>query len=255
MSMPALSEDTFVEALSVATAYSAPFIPASRGSSLYLRPLMFGTQADLLLTPSDTCTFIVLASPSEPIISGSFGVLVDRSGTRAAPGGTGHIKASANYGAALASSARANEMGFAQPLWLDAVEHRYVEELSGMNFFAVIEGELHTPSLSGTILPGVTRDSVIALARDSGLKVHERDIDLDDLLSDIKSGRCSEAFACGTATIVAPINAIGDRGEVHELDDAAGPVAGELRSALLDLQEGRAPDRFGWLYRTWTLIS
>jgi branched-chain amino acid aminotransferase len=118
-----------------------------------------------------------------------------------------------------------------------------------MNFFAVIEGELHTPLLSGTILPGITRDSVITLARDSGLSVHERNIDVDELLADIRSGRCSEAFACGTATIVAPINAIGDRGDVFELNASAGPVAQQLRDALLDIQEGRAPDRFEWLYR------
>lgn len=249
LSMPGLSEDTFVEGLSVVTAHSAPFIPTNRGASLYLRPLMFGIQADLLLTPSDSCTFLVLASPSEPIISGPFSVLVDRSGTRAAPGGTGHVKASGNYGAALSSSTRANEMGFAQPLWLDAAEHRYVEELSGMNLFAVIDGDLHTPLLSGTILPGVTRDSVIALARDSGRRVNERNIDIDELLADIQSGRCSEVFACGTATIVAPINAIGDRDEVYELQDSEAPLATELRETLLDIQEGRAPDRFDWLYR------
>ena len=249
LSMPRMDEKAFLKALSVITAHSAPFIPADRGYSLYLRPLMFGTQADLLLTPSDCCTFLVLASPSEPIISGPFSVLADRQGTRAASGGTGHVKASGNYGAALPSSVRANEMGFAQPLWLDAAEHRYVEELSGMNFFAVIGEELHTPFLSGTILPGVTRDSVIALARDSGRTVHERGIDIDELLADIRSGRCTETFACGTATIVAPIKAIGDRGEVYELEHSDGPVARELRDELLDIQEGRAPDRFEWLYR------
>ena len=249
LSLPELDEEVFVEALSTVTAHSTAFIPTDSGHSLYLRPLMFGTQADLALTPSASATFMVLASPSAPIISGPFRVLVERQGTRAAPGGTGHIKASGNYGAALSSSALANEKGFAQPLWLDATEHRYVEELSGMNFFALVGDELHTPMLSGTILPGVTRESIIALARHSGRTVHEGNLDIEELLLQIKNGRCTEAFACGTAAIVAPISAIGDGDDIYELRDPHAPVAAELRNALLDIQEGRAPDRFDWLYR------
>ena len=248
MRMPELPEELFVEALATLTAWCDPLIPTATGHSLYLRPFMFGNRASLGLEESDQYSFMVIASPSAGVASAPVRVLVDETGTRAMPGGTGHIKASGNYGAALYSSAQALDKGFFQPLWLDGTEHRYIEELSVMNFFAVINGELHTPKLTGTILPGVTRDSVIELARGSGLTVHERRIDIGDLIADIDAGRCSESFACGTAAIILPITAIGYGGGVHELQDEKHPVAGQLRSDLLDIQEGRVADRFGWLY-------
>ena len=164
------------------------------------------------------------------------------------PGGTGHVKASGNYGAALYSSAQAMRQGFFQPLWLDVAEHRHIEELSAMNFFAVVDGELRTPELSGTILPGVTRDSLMALARSAGLRVREGPIDINDLVADIGSGRCTEAFGCGTAAVLLPISAIGYGGNVHEIPKAEDSIAARLRRDLLDIQEGRAPDRFGWIH-------
>jgi branched-chain amino acid aminotransferase len=137
-------------------------------------------------------------------------------------------------------------------LWLDAAGHRYIEELSGMNFCAVIGGELHTPELTGTILPGVTRNSLLELASDSGLTVREGQIDINNLVADIESGRCTEAFGCGTAAVILPISAIGYRGSMYELLGTEGPVALQLRGALLDIQEGRAADRHGWLYKVET---
>ena len=158
------------------------------------------------------------------------------------------MKVGANYGASLYGTIQAANQGFTQPLWLDAAAHRYVEELSVMNFFAVIDGELHTPPLSGTILPGVTRDSVIALGRERGLTVREQPIDINELLDLIKSGRCIETFACGTAVVVRPISAIGDSdGSVYEFDTSSETIALQLRQDLLDIQEGRAEDRCGWM--------
>lgn len=248
MLMPALPESQFLEGLYAMVAHCEPLIPRAPGRSLYLRPLMFGTQPALGLAPSDSYTFLVIASPSEAVASGSLRVIVEREGTRAARGGTGNVKVSGNYGASLHSTMRARELGFTQPLWLDAAEHRYIEELSIMNFFAVVDGDIHTPALSGTILPGVTRDSVIALARARGRTVHERPIEVDELLRLIESARCTEAFACGTAVIIAPIDAIGEAdGRVREIPSPAESVALELRRELLDIQEGRARDPFGWM--------
>jgi branched-chain amino acid aminotransferase len=253
LQMPELPEEIFVEALATVTAWCDPLIPAPTGHSLYLRPFMFGTQADLGIEASDRYSFMIIASPSAAVMGGGpIRVLVDAAGTRAMPGGTGHIKASGNYGAALVSSARAKDQGFFQPLWLDAAEHSYIEELSAMNFFAVIDGELHTPELTGTILPGITRDSLVTLARSSGITVHEGKIHIDDLMAGISSGRCSEAFGCGTAAVVLPISAIGYDGSLHELQDTEFTVARQLRRDLLDIQEGRAPDRFGWVYKVDT---
>jgi branched-chain amino acid aminotransferase len=254
LQMPELPEEIFIEAVSTITAWCDFLIPTPTGHSLYLRPFLFGTQAHLGIHASDRYSFMVIASPSASVMGGGpIRVLVDEKGTRAMPGGTGNVKASGNYGAALYASARATEQGFFQPLWLDGAEHRYIEELSAMNFFAVIDGELHTPELAGTILPGVTRDSLITLARDSGLTVHEGKIDIDVLVAEIGSGKCTEAFGCGTAAVLLPISVIGYGGKLYELQGAEGRVAPRLRRNLLDIQEGRASDRFGWIRKIETV--
>lgn len=248
MMMPVLAEDLFMRALFSITAFCEDIIPARPGHSLYLRPFMLGTQPSLGLSVSDTFSFYVIASPSEAVTSEGLRVLIERDGTRAAKGGTGRVKVSGNYGAALYSTAQAIKQGFHLPLWLDGVEHRYIEELSIMNFFAVIDGEIVTPKLTDTILPGVTRDSVIHLAKDDGMVVHEQALDIDELLSSISAGRCTELFACGTAAIVAPIAVIADKNnKVYALPAVDNSIARRLRKRLLDIQEGRADDKFGWL--------
>ena len=249
MLMPDLPSDLFLGGLSALTICCEPLIPRAPGQSLYLRPLLFGTQGTLGLTPSRAHTFLVIASPCDALATIPLRVLVERDGTRATRGGTGNVKVSGNYGASLSATAAAMALGFDQPLWLDAESHRYVEELSVMNFFAVIDGTLHTPALAGTILPGITRASVMELARTTGLPVHERQMDIDELLQMIKSGRCSEAFACGTAVTIGHISAIGERdGSLYPLRETSGPVTRRLRGQLLDIQEGRAPDTFGWMH-------
>lgn len=248
MMMPAPPRERFLEGLCALTACCRPFLPRASGRALYLRPVLFGTQPALGLAPSDSYAFLVIASPCEAVASGPLRVLVEREGTRAARGGTGAAKASGNYGASLRATAEALEAGFHQVLWLDAESHRYIEELSIMNFFALIDGELHTPALDGTILPGVTRASIIELARAAGMRVHERRIAIDELEDLIESKRCTEAFACGTAAIVAPVSALGERdGRVFELPHPSGPITARLRNDLLAIQEGRAPDRFDWM--------
>ena len=246
MCMPAVPPEIFARALSEVTVAVADFIPGVSGQSLYLRPFLMGTGPCLAVKSSDAFTFLLIASPSDTYFSKPIRVMVEREHCRAAVGGTGADKVGGNYAASLQATTRCIELGFDQPLWLDPKERRCVEELSGMNLVAVIDGELHTPRLSGSILPGVTRDSLLQLARHEGMTVTERDIPIDDLLADVAAGRCSEFFACGTAAIVCPIAAIGERdGSLTQLPQT-GQVAARLRSAILDIQEGRAADPFGW---------
>lgn len=246
MCMPAVPADVFARGLSEVTMALADFIPGGSGQSLYLRPFLMGTGPCLSVKSSDAFTFLVIASPSDTYFSQPIRVMVEREDCRAAVGGTGADKVGGNYAASLQATTACIELGFDQPLWLDPKERRFVEELSGMNLVAVIDGELHTPRLSGSILPGVTRDSLLELARREGQTVVERSMAVDELLDDIRAGRCSEFFACGTAAIVAPIAAVGERdGSVVELP-RTGQVAAQLRSAILDIQEGRVADPFGW---------
>jgi branched-chain amino acid aminotransferase len=178
--------------------------------------------------------------------AGPMRVAIERSDVRATVGGVGTAKASANYAASLRASTAAAARGYGVALWLDAHEKRYIQELSGMNLFAVIRGELHTPELDGAILPGITRDSLLALGRHLGFKIHERRIAIDELLGQISGGECSELFACGTAAIVSPIAVLADHNGREYAPQRVDAIAAELREALLAIQERRAPDPFGW---------
>ena len=248
LSMAPVPRSLFIQALDAVVAACCPFIPRQSGRSLYLRPFLFGTEPGYLLRNSESFTFMVIANPVEVYSAGPMRVAIERADIRAAAGGLGAAKTSANYAASLRASNAAVARGQTVALWLDAQEHRWIQELSGMNLFAVIRGELHTPSLDGAILPGITRDSLLTLGRHLGFKVIERRIAIDELLSQIDSGECSEIFACGTAAIVSPIGLLSDPGggardRVPQRVDA---VAAQLREALLAIQERRAPDDFGW---------
>ncbi|MCA0901596.1 branched-chain amino acid aminotransferase [Microbulbifer agarilyticus] len=245
--MPPVPEELFMDAVRTVVSYCATLIPVGTGESLYIRPFLIGTQPDLSVTASKAYEFYVIASPSEAYHAGNMRLWVEREDSRAAVGGTGDAKVGGNYAASLLSIARLKERGYDQSLWLNPGNRRTVDELSGMNFFAVMDGALHTPALNGSILEGVTRDSMLTLARDMGIEVHEREIDIDDLLALVASGTCSEAFACGTAAIVSPISELGDSENRYRLASAPGPIAAKLRAALLDIQEGRVEDRFGWM--------
>ena len=245
--MPPVPERLFMEGVHTVTAHCANLTPANSGESLYLRPFLIGTQPDLSVTASRAYDFYIIASPSEAYHPGNMRLWVEREDSRAAVGGTGDSKVGGNYAASLQSIARLKQRGYDQSLWLNPGNRHTVDELSGMNFFAVMEGALHTPALNGSILEGVTRDSLLTLAREMGLDVYERDIDIDDLLALVDSGTCSEAFACGTAAIVSPISELGDGDRRHKLREAPGPVAEKLRQALLGIQEGRSEDRHGWI--------
>ena len=230
------------------TACCASIIPSQPGQSLYLRPYLIATEPHLSsLVISGEYSYIVIASPVDKYQSGSMRVLIERESTRAAPGGTGSVKLGGNYAASLASNRNAVNLGFTTSLWLDATERKYIEELSAMNFFVVIDGCLQTPLLTDSILPGVTRDSLIHLARHLGYEVFERALAIDEVITAIREGSASEAFACGTAVILLPIQCLVEAdGTTYTLTDSAGPIAQRLRSALLEIQEGHKPDPFGW---------
>ncbi len=225
LSMPPVPESLFFEAIEAMVGACHRIIPREPGRSLYLRPFLFGTESGYLLRNSTTFRFMVIG---------------------AAVGGVGAAKTAANYAASLRASNAAVARGLTVALWLDAREQRFIQELSGMNLFAVIGGELHTPVLDGAILPGITRGSVITLGRHLGFTVHERSMALDELLAQIVSGECTEVFACGTAAIVSPIGLLTDRDRREYVPIRIDAVAAQLREALLAIQERRARDPFGW---------
>ena len=245
--MPVVPAALFAEALSSLAVSLAEFIPKGRGQSLYLRPMMFGLDNHFALKGSDRHLFLVLASPSDAYYASPIRIMIERENFRAARGGTGAEKVGGNYAASLLANENCVTRGFDQSLWLDPTTAKNIEELSAMNFMAVIDDALHTPAPSGSLLEGVTRDSLLSLAQHLGMEATSRTMPVDDLLRDIEAGRCSELFACGTGAIVAPITAIGESdGREWSLPDV-GVLSSKLRDALLDIQEGKTGDPFGWV--------
>jgi branched-chain amino acid aminotransferase len=254
MALPEVPEDLFVDACELLVRTDQDWVPAGEGTSLYLRPFLYADEVGLGVRPSTSARFLVIASPSGNYFSGPLrpvSLWLSQEYVRAAPGGTGAAKTGGNYAASLVAQQEAAANGCDQVVFLDAVEHRWLEELGGMNLFLVLDdGTLVTPSLSGSILEGITRDSLITLARDLGMTVEERRVDVDEWRKGAADGSVVEVFACGTAAVITPIGALRwPGGEVVAGDGAPGPVTQQLRAALLDLQYGRADDPHGWLHR------
>jgi branched-chain amino acid aminotransferase len=260
MAMPELPEETFVRALELLVAQDREWVPAGDGYSLYLRPFMIATQRGLGVNhPSNEYLFCVIASPAASYFSGGVKpvtVWLSEDYTRAAPGGTGAVKAGGNYAAAFVAQQQAVEEGCDQVVWLDAAEHRWVEEMGGMNLFFVSGGaggqgpQIMTPALTGTLLPGITRDSLLRLAPDLGIKATEDRISVEAWRTQCASGELTEVFACGTAAVVTPVGRVkGASGEWLVGDGAPGPVTMRLRDELIGIQNGRLPDPFSWLHK------
>jgi branched-chain amino acid aminotransferase len=250
--MPALPEALFIEALEQLVRIDAAWIPDGDGS-LYLRPFMIATESFLGVKPSSDYLFIVIASPVGSYFknqTGALSVWVSDDYSRAAPGGTGSAKCGGNYAASLLAQAEATAHGCDQVVFLDASERRWVEELGGMNVFFVFEdGSIRTPPLGGTILHGITRDAVIALARARGLDVREEAYSIAQWREDAASQRLREVFACGTAAVVAAIGQVRTRdGDFTVGGGAEGPLTLSLRAELVDLQRGRSVDTRGWTH-------
>ena len=250
MAMPEIPVDQFLNACEVICAYSKHLVPKRLGESLYLRPFMIATEVGMGIKPSKQFLFLIVASPSGSYFAGSaVKVYIEREEIRCAPGGIGFAKTGGNYAASLNSYAKTIELGCDQTMWLDAVEHKYIEEMSGMNFFAVIDGKLVTPALTDTILDGVTRKSIIDIARAEKFEVIERKISIDEILSGIQEGRCTEAFVCGTAAVIAPIESFMDKDKsVHSVKEPQGKISMFLRERLIGIQAGKSEAPEGWVY-------
>jgi branched-chain amino acid aminotransferase len=250
MAMAPLPESVFIEAVEQLVRIDSAWIPGGEGS-LYLRPFMIASEIFLGVKPSAEYIFAVIASPVGSYFKGGpapVSIWVSENFTRAAVGGTGAVKCGGNYAASLRAQAEAIDHGCDQVVFLDAVERRYVEELGGMNIFFVFDdGSMLTPPL-GTILPGITRDSIIALAKDSGTQVREEAYTIEQWRADADSGKLKEAFACGTAAVISPIGKVcSASGDFLISGGAAGPVAMGMRKKLVDIQYGRAPDPHDWI--------
>jgi branched-chain amino acid aminotransferase len=247
MCMPEVPYDMFIQSLHALIELDHDWVPRSEGSSLYIRPVVFASESRLGVKVSDQYKFVVMTSPVGPYYNKPFRLKVEGHYTRTAEGGTGFAKCAGNYGGAFYPTQLAKKEGFDQVLWTDYKEHRYIDEVGMMNVMFVFNGKLITPKLNTAILDGVTRDSIITLAREEGLTVEERRISIDDLEEGFKNKTLTEAFGCGTAAVVAPIAVINIRG----VDFAFPPVEANsiqqrIKKRLLDIRTGAAPDRHGW---------
>ncbi|MFK3980148.1 branched-chain amino acid aminotransferase [Micromonospora sp. NPDC050397] len=253
MAMPALPPQVFLDSLHHLIEIDREWIPTADDGTLYLRPFMFASEVFLGVRPANEYLYVVIASPVGSYFSGGVkpvNVWVSPTYTRAAPGGTGAAKCGGNYASSLVAQAEAAEHDCEQVVFLDAVERRYVDELGGMNiFFVYDDGALVTPPLTGTILPGITRDSVLTLAREEGRTVVERPVSFDEWRADAASGKLREVFACGTAAVITPIGQVRfPEGEFTIADGNPGEVTTALRQRLVDLQRGRTADPNNWVH-------
>ncbi|WP_035857176.1 branched-chain amino acid aminotransferase [Cryptosporangium arvum] len=252
LAMPPLPEELFLESIRLLVQHDEKWVPSAPETSLYLRPFMFSTDPYLGVRPALEYLYVLIASPVgayfprgvQPV-----SVWLSTDYTRAAPGGTGEAKCAGNYAASLVAQAQAAAQGCDQVVWLDAIEHKYIEEMGGMNLYFVLDGTtLVTPELNGSLLPGVTRDSILQLAGELGLSTEVRRISTDEWRETAANGRMSEAFACGTAAVITPVGTVkGSDGEFQVADGGPGEVTMKLRAALLDLQHGRTEDTHGWI--------
>jgi branched-chain amino acid aminotransferase len=253
MAMAVVDPEEHVEAIAELVALEHAWVPAQLGASLYIRPTLIATDVGLGVHASHNYLHFIIVGPTGPYFATGFdpvAVYVSRDYVRAVRGGTGAAKAGGNYAASLFVAEKVKASGYQQVLWLDAVERRYVEEVGAMNIAFVYDGtHIATPALSGSILPGITRDSVLRLAPDLGYTVSEDRIDVDQALADIRSGRITEVFGIGTAAVIAPVGTLGSEDDTVTVNDnQPGPVARRLYDALTDIQYGRAPDPYGWTY-------
>lgn len=261
IAMPRLSKELFVESIRRLVEADSAWVPPAGGEeSLYLRPLMFATESTLGVHPSNSYTFVLIASPAGAYFSGGIKpvtVWISHEYVRAAPGGTGAAKFAGNYAASLAAQAEAEEKGCDQVVWLDAVDRKYIEEMGGMNLAFIYPDEtaaagarLVTPALSGSLLPGITRASLLQAAQDLGMNVEERRISTEEWKDDAESGRMSEAFACGTAAVITPVGTVKSRdGEFQVNGGETGEWTMKLRERLTGIQHGEVEDKHGWIHK------
>ena len=248
--IPEIPEEDFVQAIKAVVDVDRDWVPYEEGTSLYIRPFVISTDPHLGVAPSKTYLFIIILSPSgayyesglEPV-----GIWIEDEYVRAVRGGMGFAKTGGNYAASLAAQVKAHDSGYSQALWLDGVERKYIEEVGSMNIMFKINGKVVTPMLNGSILPGITRNSILHVCRDWGYEVEERRISVDELIEAAHSGALEEVFGTGTAAVVSPVGKLRYKDDVIEI---GGGKIGELTQKLYDeltgIQWGRKPDPYGW---------
>ena len=247
LSMPEISESVFLDGVTNVVKDNIDYIPSTENGALYVRPIIFGSEEGLGVAPSSDYTFMVYCSPVGPYFKGGMScinLLISDHHHRAAPGGSGGVKAIGNYAPGMMPSKKAKAAGYAEVIYLDAEEHKYVEEVGAANFFCLKDGVLYTPELTGTILPGITRDSIIQLARHMGYEVIETKVEAEFAMS------AEEAFCCGTAAVISPIGSItlGDKTATYSDGVTPGDLTLKLYNALTNIQNEIDEDIFGWVH-------
>ncbi|MBQ4650983.1 MAG: branched-chain amino acid aminotransferase [Firmicutes bacterium] len=248
--IPQIPVEDFVQAVKAVVKVDEDWIPTEPGTSLYIRPFIIATEPFLGVDVSDTFLFMIILSPSGAYYAEGLkpvGIWIEDDYVRAVKGGMGYAKTGGNYAASLAAQVKAHDGGYSQVLWLDGVERKYIEEVGAMNIFFKIDGKIVTPELNGSILPGITRDSVLTIARDWGLPVEERKISVDELIEAQKSGKLEEVFGSGTAAVISPVGKLRYKDDVMTIGDGnIGEISQKLYDTVTGIQLGKLEDKFGW---------
>ena len=248
--IPQIPEEDFVEAIKAVVDVDREWIPTEPGTSLYVRPFIIATDEFLGVAPSKTYLFMVILSPSGAYYESGLapvGIWIEDEYVRAVRGGIGFAKTGGNYAASLIAQQKAHDAGYSQVLWLDGVDRKYIEEVGAMNIFFKINGKIVTPSLNGSILPGITRNSVIQVCKDWGYEVEERKISADELLEAQANGTLEEVFGTGTAAVISPVGKLRYKDDVMTIQDGqTGPLSLKLYETITGIQLGKLPDERGW---------
>ena len=251
MCLPTIDEDVFMDILERFVKHEEKWVPHSFGTSLYLRPFMFGNDEHLGVHTVARATFMIIASPSGSYYKEGINpvkIMIESEDVRTVRGGTGYAKCGGNYAASTRAGDRASKKGYSQVLWLDGVERKYIEEVGAMNVMFKIGDEIITPMLTGSILPGITRKSCIEVLKDLGYKVTERLFSVDELITALKEGKLSEAWGCGTAAVVSPIGRLMYEDVEYVINgEKIGEVTQKLYDTLTGIQWGKTPDTYGWI--------
>jgi branched-chain amino acid aminotransferase len=253
MSLPQMDEQDMLQLLTTFVKLEEKWVPKTFGTSLYLRPFMFGNDEALGVHAVHNATFMLIASPSGSYYAEGINpvkIMIEDEDVRTVRGGTGYAKCGGNYAASTRAGERAAKKGYSQVLWLDGVERKYIEEVGAMNVMFKIDGEIVTPKLTGSILPGITRKSCIEVLKDLGYTVNERLLSVDELLNALQTGKLEEAWGCGTAAVVSPIGKLAFGEKEYEVGGGKiGEVTQKLYDILTGIQWGKVEDKYGWVYK------
>jgi branched-chain amino acid aminotransferase len=250
MEMPVVPEEIFMEGMKQLVALDRNWIPAKEDHSLYIRPFMFSSDEMIGVRPSENYKFLTILSPTGPYYAAPMRIYVEEQYVRAVAGGIGYAKAAGNYGAAMYATAQAKKKGYDQVLWTDAVEHKYVQEIGTMNVIFIIGHKAITPDLgAGTILAGVTRDSVLTLLKEAGFTVEQRPLSIDEIIDAYKAGNLREVFGTGTAATISMLKELRYKDFVMTFDTDQWEVSPMIKNWITDIREGRREDKYGWMYK------